>query len=305
MLPSGDVSVNHERISLLCPVTQARMQRPSRGSGCLHAAAFCATALRAISTDDGRYRCPICSSTFAEVEIMTDVPLTLFIADHPSAMACAVVRRNAASGGWSYRRAPARPAAPTHPKRKRTTDADAGPYETEALAAGSSWAARPVKVEVGGGAAGPSGYEASRTPKFVPMLPLAPVGSACDAFAPRGGGSAAARAAAEVRRHRAVHAAAQPSGAASAAAAAAAAATATDRSQCPHAFGSGSHRAHPDAATAPGIGGAAAPSKKAQRRRARREEAQRTQLLAKVKEELIRRALREDHPEDRGGCLWD
>ena len=40
-------------------------------------------------------------------------------------------------------------------------------------------------------------------------------------------------------------------------------------------------------------------------RHSRREEARRREMLAKVKEELIRRSLYEEHPENVGGCLWD
>ena len=84
-------------------------------------------------------------------------------------------------------------------------------------------------------------------------------------------------------------------------------AAAPERGACPSAFGSSS-KARAGARAAKGSaagGGAAEPSRKAQRRCKRREEAKRTELLAKVKDALIRRALHEDHPENRGGCMWD
>ena len=152
----GDVSVKQERISVLCPITQARMQRPGRGSACRHAAAFCISALPAIRAGDGHYRCPICSITFAEADIVSDVALLLFIAEHPSASHLAVVRRGDATSGipWAYRKASqARHDVPkpkhAQPKRPRTTthsDAAPGPSQLPAGGARGS-VGRPIKLE--------------------------------------------------------------------------------------------------------------------------------------------------------------
>eukprot|EP00320_Phaeocystis_rex_P000616 CAMPEP_0119077620 /NCGR_PEP_ID=MMETSP1178-20130426/95585_1 /TAXON_ID=33656 /ORGANISM="unid sp, Strain CCMP2000" /LENGTH=313 /DNA_ID=CAMNT_0007059991 /DNA_START=128 /DNA_END=1064 /DNA_ORIENTATION=- len=309
------------------------MQRPGRGSACLHSAAFCTSALSAISAGDGRYRCPICSSLFTDADIVPDVALLLFIAEHPSASACTVVRRGGAASdsGWAYRKAPKHAQA----KRPRTMPcSDAAPVQAELPAAiargsgssaGEAWggAARPIKLETAAGReAAPAIRPAARVPKFERALPLQPVATPAAAPAaaeatPRG--SAAAMAAASVRRHAEAHASALPSGAASASAAAAAAVERPyDRPHsawgcggaapprgchgCPAAFGS-SKSAAPSEHPAHDATESARQARKAQQRRARREAAKRTELLAKVKDALIRRALHEDHPEDRGGVI--
>ena len=339
----GDVSVKQERISVLCPITQARMQRPGRGSACRHAAAFCISALPAIRAGDGHYRCPICSITFAEADIVSDVALLLFIAEHPSASHLAVVRRGDATSGipWAYRKASqARHDVPkpkhAQPKRPRTTthsDAAPGPSQLPAGGARGS-VSRPIKLEDDAeeataretaAAAGPAARV--RVPKFEWALPLQPVAPPVAPHAtptptptrtPRGSAlSAAAMAAASVRRHATAHAAAPPCGAASAAAGAAAAerqlsesgcggAAPSDGHACPAAFGSSKSAAPSERPAGRSSSDLVGQARKAQQRRERREAAKRTELLAKVKEALIRRALHEDHPEDCGGAsLWE
>ena len=338
----GDVSVKQERISVLCPITQARMQRPGRASACLHAAAFCTSALPAIRAGDGHYRCPICSITFAEAEIVPDVALLLFIAEHPSASHLAVVRRGDATSGipWAYRKASqARHDVPkpkhAQPKRPRTTphsDAAPGPSQLPAGGARGS-ASRPIKLE--DDAAEATARETAavtmsaarvRVPKFDWALPLQPVAPPVAPHATPtptrtpGGSvalSAAAMAAASVRRHATAHAAAPPCGAASAAAGAAAVerqhsesgcggAAPPNGHACPAAFGSSKSAAPSERPAGRSSTELAGQARKAQQRRERREAAKRTELLAKVKEALIRRALHEDHPEDCGGAsLWE
>ena len=338
----SDVSVKQERISVLCPITQARMQRPGRASACLHAAAFCTSALPAIRAGDGHYRCPICSITFAEAEIVSDVALLLFIAEHPSASHLAVVRRGDATSGipWSYRKASqARHDVPkpkhAQPKRPRTTphsDAAPGPSQLPAGGARGS-ASRPIKLEDDAeeGTARETGAATGsaarvRVPKFERALPLQPVAPPVAPHATPtptrtpGGSvalSAAAMAAASVRRHVVAHAAAPPCGAASAAAGAAAAerqhsesgcggAAPPNGHACPAAFGSSKSAAPSERPAGRSSTELAGQARKAQQRRERREAAKRTELLAKVKEALIRRALHEDHPEDCGGAsLWE
>ena len=342
----GDVSVKQERISVLCPITQARMQRPGRSSACLHAAAFCTSALPAIRvSNDGHYRCPICSITFAEADIVPDVALLLFIAEHPSASHLAVVRRGDLRSGmpWAYRKASqARNDVPkpkhAQPKRPRTSaHADAGPGPSQQPAGGArASVSRPIKLEDGAeeataretaAATGPA--VRGQIPKFNWALPLQPVAlpvappvapHAAPAPAHTPGGSAvlsaAAMAAASVRRHAAAHAAAPPCGAASAAAHAAAAERQRSGSgcgggapanghACPAAFSSSKSAAPSGRPAGRSSSEPAGQARKAQQRRERREAAKRTELLAKVKEALIRRTLHEDHPEDCGGAsLW-
>ena len=342
VLGMGDVSVKQERISVLCPITQARMQRPGRSSACLHAAAFCTSALPAIRvSNDGHYRCPICSITFAEADIVPDVALLLFIAEHPSASHLAVVRRGDLRSGmpWAYRKASqARNDMPkskhAQPKRPRTSaHADAGPGPSQQPAGGAQASvSRPIKLEDGAeeataretaAATGPA--VRGQIPKFNWALPLQPVAPpvaphAAPAPAHTPGGSAvlsaAAMAAASVRRHAAAHAAAPPCGAASAAAHAAAAERQRSGSgcgggappnghACPAAFSSSKSAAPSGRPAGRSSSEPAGQARKAQQRRERREAAKRTELLAKVKEALIRRTLHEDHPEDCGGAsLW-
>ena len=192
VLGMGDVSVKQERISVLCPITQARMQRPGRSSACLHAAAFCTSALPAIRvSNDGHYRCPICSITFAEADIVPDVALLLFIAEHPSASHLAVVRRGDLRSGmpWAYRKASqARNDMPkskhAQPKRPRTSaHADAAPGPSQQPAGGAQASvSRPIKLEDGAeeataretaAATGPA--VRGQIPKFNWALPLQPV----------------------------------------------------------------------------------------------------------------------------------
>ena len=120
-----------------------------------------------------------------------------------------------------------------------------------------------------------------------------------------------------MRRHAAAHAAAPPCGAASAAAGAAAAerqlagsgcdgAAPSNGHACPTAFGSSKSAAPSERPAGRSNSELAGQACKAQQRRERREAAKRTELLVKVKEALIRRALHEDHPEDCGGAsLWE
>ena len=334
----GDVSVKQERISVLCPITQARMQRPGRASACLHAAAFCTSALPAIRAGDGHYRCPICSITFAEAEIVPDVALLLFIAEHPSASHLAVVRRGDATSGipWAYRKASqARHDVPkpkhAQPKRPRTTphsDAAPGPSQLPAGGARGS-ASRPIKLEddaeegaVRETAAATGSATRVHVPKFdwaLLLQPVAPPVASTPTRTPGGNValSAAAMAAASVRRHATAHAAAPPCGAASAAAGAAAlerqhsesgcgGAAPPNGHACPAAFGSSKSAVPSERPAGRSSTELAGQARKAQQRRERREAAKRTELLAKVKEALIRRALHEDHPEDCGGAsLWE
>ena len=341
----SDVSVKQERISVLCPITQARMQRPGRSSACLHAAAFCTSALPAIRAGDGRYRCPICSITFAEAEIVSDVALLLFIAEHPSASHLAVVRRGDATRcdgiPWAYRKASQANVVPkpkhAQPKRPRTTthsEAAPGPSQLPAGGARGS-VSRPIKLEDDAeeataretaAATGPAARV--RVPKFESARPLQPVAppvaphatpTPTPARTPGGSAalSAAAMAAASVRRHVAAQAAAPPCGAASAAAGTAAVerqrsesgcggAAPPDGHACPAAFGSCKSAAPSERPAGRSSSELVGQARKAQQRRERREAAKRTELLAKVKEALIRRALHEDHPEDCGGAsLWE
>ena len=168
------------------------MQRPGRSSACLHAAAFCTSALPAIRAGDGRYRCPICSITFAEAEIVSDVALLLFIAEHPSASHLAVVRRGDATRcdgiPWAYRKASQANVVPkpkhAQPKRPRTTthsEAAPGPSQLPAGGARGS-VSRPIKLEDDAeeataretaAATGPAARV--RVPKFESARPLQPV----------------------------------------------------------------------------------------------------------------------------------
>ena len=309
--PPMDDHITKERISLLCPVSHARMQRPSRSARCLHATAFCAAALPALKAGGtGLYRCPSCSITFTADELVTDVPLTLFLSEHPEATSCAVVRRSAVQGGWAYRGASSKAPKPPKAQRRSRTPSQLKREPSEASEASSSDAMpRRVKTE---DVKSEPGEASTLLEKAVHTQPQ------------RGG--AAARVAAQVAQHAAIHAAAPPCGARAPTAASSAAAqrpppaahwargaaaahvqvqAAAARAAALRSGAGSSSTARP-AVVAPGQPQKQSQEERAARRLKRREDAKRAQLLARVKEVLIRRALHEEQPPGSGAgtCLW-
>lgn len=305
--------VTKERISLLCPVSHARMQRPGRSARCLHATAFCAAALPALKAGStGLYRCPSCSITFAADELVTDVPLTLFLSEHPEATSCAVVRRSAAQGGWAYRNPSSKP---PKPQRRSHAPGQLRHQPSETSEASSSDAPpRLIKLE--------DGLAVKAEPSAAPSLLETP------AITQPQQGSAAARVAAQVEQHAAVHAAAPPCGARAPTAASSAAVrlpapaahwargaaaahvevqAAAARAAALRSEGGSSSTARPAVAVAPGQPQKQSQEQRAARRQKRREDAKRAQLLARVKEVLIKRALHEEQPQGSGAgtCLWN
>ena len=308
--PPMDDHITKERISLLCPVSHARMQRPSRSARCLHATAFCAAALPALKAGGtGLYRCPSCSITFTADELVADVPLTLFLSEHPEATSCAVVRRSAVQGGWAYRGASSKAPKPPKAQHRSRTPSQLKREPSEASEASSSDAMpRRVKTDV----KSEPGEAATLLEKAVHTQPQ------------RGG--AAARVAAQVAQHAAIHAAAPPCGARAPTAASSASAqrpppaahwargaaaahvqvqAAAARAAALRSGAGGSSTARP-AVVAPGQPQKQSQEERAARRLKRREDAKRAQLLARVKEVLIRRALHEEQPPGSGAgtCLW-
>ena len=97
--------MNGERMRLTCPLTQGRLQQACRVAGCTHAQAICATARPAIMVTGTRseelLRCPLCQQQ-SSAPLVVDIPLTLFLSEHPWADSCRV--RKASDGSWFYDR---------------------------------------------------------------------------------------------------------------------------------------------------------------------------------------------------------
>ena len=133
-----------ERISLTCAVTQRRMRQAARLVGCRHARAFCSEALPTLASSSGCYRCPICGLEASEGVV--DVPLTLFLSNHPTAESAGV--RALGDGLWSYSR----------PRTERSTNRASGgarKSRREAAAAASTSTAS-LSVAAAGGASADS-----------------------------------------------------------------------------------------------------------------------------------------------------
>lgn len=86
-----------EVISLVCPVTQARIVQACRLQSCTHSAAFCARAkpaLHAGGSESAKICCPLCEAVSEAGACIVDAALTLFLSEHPEAQHAVVHMSN-------------------------------------------------------------------------------------------------------------------------------------------------------------------------------------------------------------------
>lgn len=272
------------------------------------------------------YRCPLCDVLFTEAQLELDVPLVLFLTEHPQVEQAAV--HAMPTGGRRYRRAPRTPAVRLPPRsliskrakpsvqeseQRASRENGAGAAAASAQQASSVGVWPPTRVQDQDGIASrgwPSGSRAEpgvassqegRLTSTV-VVKMEPQRSGAGGAEWRGLGearAAAASAAAPSTGNRAARARLQQRHMDSGRVGAAGSAGSESKK---------SRDASGCTASAAGLSSALpqplSRAEKSERRAARKEGVQRRQAIDKMKEILIRRALYEEHPESLGDCLW-